>query len=54
MCLVADTCLTADPGVASSIPSWSHIFVGVNHEIIRMANLLPQLIQPGVVVSYKQ
>ena len=26
-CLATDACLTADPGVASSIPVWSHTFV---------------------------
>ena len=27
MCLVTETCLTAEPGVASSIPVQSHTFV---------------------------
>ena len=26
-CLAADICLTADPVVASSTPTWSHTFV---------------------------
>ena len=26
-CLATDACLTAGPGVASSIPVWSHTFV---------------------------
>ena len=26
--------LIADPGVASSIPAWSHTFVEIDHEII--------------------
>ena len=42
MCLTADTCLTADPGVASSIepvPILSWRFV--DHEIISIAILLP-------------
>ena len=30
MCLAADTCLTADPGVTSLIPSWSHTFVEID------------------------
>ena len=34
MCLATDACLTADPGVASSIPARSHIFVEIDHEII--------------------
>ena len=37
----AVTCLTADPGVASSIPAWSHAFVEIDHEIISTAILLP-------------
>ena len=38
MCLAADTCLTADPGVASSIP------LEVDHEIILPSlSSLPQI-----------
>ena len=33
-CLATDASPTADPGVASSIPAWSHIFVKIDHEII--------------------
>ena len=40
MCLTADACLTADPGVASSIPARSHTFVGIDHEIISTVILL--------------
>ena len=32
---------TADPGVASSIPAWSHTFVEIYHEIISTVILLP-------------
>ena len=32
--------LTADPGVASSIPAWSHTFVEIDYEIISMVILL--------------
>ena len=39
-CLTADACLTADPGVASSIPARSHTFVEIGHEIISTAILL--------------
>ena len=39
-CLVTDAKLTADPGVASSIPAWSHTFVEINHEIISAVILL--------------
>ena len=41
MCLPADTCLTADPGVVSLIPAPSHTFVEIDHEIISTAILLP-------------
>ena len=34
MCLATDACLTADPGVASSIPVGSHTFVEIDHEMI--------------------
>ena len=40
-CLATDACLTADPGVASSIPARSHIFVEIDHEIISTVILLP-------------
>ena len=40
-CLVTDAKLTADPGVASSIPARSHTFVGIDHEIISTVILLP-------------
>ena len=40
-CLATDASLTADPGVASSIPARSHTFVEVDHEIIYTVILLP-------------
>ena len=40
-CLVTDVCLTADPGVASSIPARSHTLVEIDHEIISTVILLP-------------
>ena len=40
-CLATDACLTADPGVASSIPVLSHSFVEIDHEIISTVILLP-------------
>ena len=40
-CLATDACLTADPGVASSIPVRSHTFMGIDHEIISAVILLP-------------
>ena len=40
-CLAADACLTADPGVASSIPVRSHTFVRIDHEMISTVILLP-------------
>ena len=40
-CLATDVSLTADPGVASSIPAWSHTFVEIDHEMISTVILLP-------------
>ena len=40
-CLATDACLTADPGVASSIPTRSHTFVEIDHEVISTVILLP-------------
>ena len=40
-CLATDACLTADPGVASSIPARSHTFAEIEHEIISTVILLP-------------
>ena len=40
-CLATDACLTADPGVASSIPARYHTFVEIDHEVISTVILLP-------------
>ena len=40
-CLATDACLTADPGVASSIPARPHTFVEIDHEVITTVILLP-------------
>ena len=40
-CLATDACLTADPGVLSSIPAWSHTFVQIDQETISTVILLP-------------
>ena len=48
MCLTADTCLTADPGAASSIPARYHTFVKIDHEISSMVILFLPLIQEGL------
>ena len=40
-CLTTDACLTADPGVASSIPARHHTFVEIDHEVITTVILLP-------------
>ena len=40
-CLATDACLTADPGVASSIPVRSHTFVEIDHEMLSTVILLP-------------
>ena len=54
MCLAADTCLTADPGIASSILGLSHAFVEIDHKIISTAIFLPSTDSRRVVVSYKR
>ena len=53
-CLTADTCLPADPGVASLTPSLSDTFIEIDHEIISTAILLPSADSRRVVVSYKK
>ena len=53
-CPTADTSLTADPGVASSIPVWAHTFAEIDHEIISTVILLPSADLRWVVVSYKR
>ena len=40
-CLVTDACLTADPGIVSSIPALYNTFVEIDHEIISTVILLP-------------
>ena len=40
-CLVTDAYMTADPGVGSSIPAWSHTFLEIDHEKISTVILLP-------------
>ena len=40
-CLATDEYLTADSGVASSIPAWSHTFVEIDHELISTIIFLP-------------
>ena len=53
MRLATDASQTADPGVASLIPAWSHTFVETDHERISMTILLPSVDSRRVVVSYK-
>ena len=60
-CLATDLCLTADPGVASSIPVpipvpvRPHTFVEIDHEMISTVILvLPLIHSRRVVVSYKR
>ena len=52
--LTADTCLTANPGVVSSIAARFHTFVEIDHEIISTAILLPSADSRRLVVSYKR
>ena len=54
ICLTADLCLTADPGVVSSILAQCLTFVEIDHEIISMAILLPSADSRRVIVSYKR
>ena len=42
-CLATDASLTADPGVASSIPAQSNTYVEIDHKIISTVILLPSL-----------
>ena len=51
MCLAVDTCLTADPGVATSILALSHTFVEIDQETISTVILLPSADPRRVVVS---
>ena len=53
LCLAAYTCLTADPGLESSIPARSNAFLEIDHEIISTVILLPSADSKRVVVSYK-
>ena len=57
-CLATDACLTADPGVVSSIRARSHTFVEIDHEIISTVILLPSadslIHSRRVVASYKR
>ena len=53
-CLTVDTCLTADPGVAHSIPARPDTSVEIDRKIISMAILLPSTYSRRVIVSYKR
>ena len=48
------TCLTADPGVTSLIPTRSHSFMEIDHEIFSTTILLHSAVARRVVVSYKR
>ena len=50
MCLTADTCLTANRGVASSILARSHTFVEIGHEIVSETILLPSADSNGLLL----
>ena len=53
--LATDACLTAIPGIESSILARSHTFMEIDHEIISTVILLLPLINSRrVVVSYKR
>ena len=54
-CLATDACLTADPGVASSIPVRSHTFVEIDHKWFLLSfSSLPLIHSRRVIVSYKR
>ena len=54
-CLATDACLTADPGVVSSILVRSHTFVEFDHEIISTdISSLPLIHSRRVVIRYKR
>ena len=53
ICLTADTCLSADLGIASSILPLSHTFLEIDHEIMSTAILLPSADSRRVVITYK-
>ena len=44
---------TADPGVVSLIPAWSHTSVEIDLELIFMVILLLPLVQEGLLVTSK-
>ena len=55
MCLATDASLTADPGVASLIPAWSHTFVKIDYDIISTVILLSSAESfKRIVVSYNK
>ena len=54
ICTVWARCLPADPGVVSLIPTRSHTFVEIDHEIISTVILLPTTYSRRVVNSYKR
>ena len=53
-CLATDACLTADPGVPSSIPVRSQTFVEIDRMISTVFSSLPLIHSRRVVVSYKR
>ena len=53
-CLATDASLTADPGIASSIPTRSHT-TEIDYDIISTVILLPSgELSRRIVVSYKR
>ena len=43
VCLTTDVCLTADTGVACTIPARPHTFVEIDHEINKLTTLFSSL-----------
>ena len=53
-CLATDACLTADPGVVSSIPARSHTIVEIVKKFLRLLTSVPRIHSRRFVVSYKR
>ena len=53
-CLATEACMTAKPGVTSSILVRSHTFMKIGHEIISVVILLPSAESFKMGCCYKQ
>ena len=48
MCLTTDACWTADPGVVSLIPGWSHTFMEIAQSVTCLTTDTCRTADPGV------